>query len=65
MDYIIKNSAVFGTDIPISMFRIFQKISTASICKQSIVELVKKKRVNSFYQIVVIFYLTKGIVKYI
>ena len=68
MDYTIKNSAVFGTDIPISMFRIFQKISTASICKQSMVELgrnCEKKRVNSFYQIVVILYITKGIIKYI
>jgi hypothetical protein len=50
LDYIIKNLAVFGTDIPISMFRIFQKNSTASICKQSMVELeeiVKKKELTA------------------
>ena len=67
MDYIIKNSAVFGTDIPISMFRIFQKISTASICKQSMVELeekVKKREFTASIRLLVIFYLTKGIVKY-
>ena len=67
MDYIIKNLAVFGTDIPISMFRIFQKISTASICKQSMVELeekVKKREFTASIRLLVIFYLTKGIVKY-
>ena len=50
LDYIIKNLAVFGTDIPISMFRIFQKNSTASICKQSMVELeeiVKKRELTA------------------
>ena len=68
MDYTIKNLAVFGMGVPIFMFRIFQKIPTASICKQSMVELgrnCEKKRVNSFYQIVVILYITKGIIKYI
>jgi len=46
----IKNLAVFGMNIPISMFRIFQKISTASICKQSMVELeeiVNKRKLTA------------------
>jgi hypothetical protein len=68
LDYIIKNLALFGTDIPISMFRIFQKNLTASICKQSMVELekiVKKRELTASIRFALIFYLKKGIVKYI
>ena len=63
MNYIIKNLTVFDTDIPISI-SMMQKNSIASSTVE-LEEIVKKKRVNSFYQIVMIFYLTKGIVKYI